>query len=144
MDSTDTIEINGSLPNGQVGTTSPDSMAEPGSSAAMRKAKTISFFPVINVDSTGTVENGHPSSSCTSGSVEGEGLGHDSFSPPEFMVGSMMTPSRKSMEALKKVCMYAHACGIILYLTFTTYVHMYTYTHIHTHLLEVQRLTASC
>lgn len=104
MENSDTIEINGSLPNGKLGSTSPDVSIEiRDGKPPMRKVKTISFLPTVSVEnSEGVVmENGiHSQSTCTSGSVEGDA---DSLSPPAFMVGSMMTPSRKSMEALKKV-----------------------------------------
>ena len=111
--------MDGSLPNA-VGTTSPEAMGETGSSTVMKTAKTISFLPIASIDSTVTVknENDDPILSSTSNSVtvEGECLGHDSFTPPRLLVGSMMTASMKSVETQKVnyhlvcTCMHAHTC----------------------------------
>ena len=94
----DTIAVNGSIPNGKIGEESRESTPNSKFSPKMRKAKTMGDLPVVrsqdNID-------GSSAGSSIVGDME---LSRDSLSPSLLMaIGGTMTPSRKSMEALKKV-----------------------------------------
>ena len=92
FDNTDTIPVDGTFANGVLGSTSPD------------------FSPSIEVSPVNTLESRHAHS--TNGLDEGgddeEGCG--SLTPSLPMIGSTLTPGRKSMEALKKVM--KKLCGV--------------------------------
>lgn len=94
------ITINGSIPNGKIGAESPSSIAR-NSHGKIRKARTLGELHVVQFqESTDGLYCGGSGSSA--GDME---VRRDSVSPPLMMMamGGTMTPSRKTMEAMKKV-----------------------------------------
>lgn len=95
----DIITINGSIPNGRIGE-SPSIVAR-NSHAKIRKARTTGELHVVQFQEGTDGPYGRGSGS-SAGDIE---MRRDSISPPLMMMamGGTMTPSRKTMEAMKKV-----------------------------------------
>ena len=94
----DIITINGSIPNGRIGADSHGSPSSLKRSPKMRKTRTVGDLPTVQFQES---TDGPLSGSTNICDAE---LRRDSLSPPFMMaIDGTMTPSRKTMEALKKV-----------------------------------------
>ena len=94
----DIIAINGSIPNGKIGADSHGSMSNLKCSPKMRKTRTVGDLPTVQFQES---TDGPLGGLTNIGDAE---LRRDSLSPPFMMaIDGTMTPSRKTMEALKKV-----------------------------------------
>lgn len=100
-DDPDTIIVNGSIPNGKISGMNQLSPPSAKKSPKMRKARTMGDLPTVQFQES--IDCPLAGSGSSAGDAE---LRRDSLSPPLMMAmgpGGIMTPSRKTMEAMKKV-----------------------------------------
>ena len=94
----DTITVNGSVPNGMISTGTRNSPPNTKGSPKMRKARTMGDLPIVQFQES--TDGPTAGSGSSTGDAE---LRRDSLSPPLMMASGTMTPSRKTMEAMRKV-----------------------------------------